>query len=163
VKVLENVSGGILSRRFWKNKGQTTVELLLMLPVFFLLLFSIMEIGNIAFQYIVANHGAYELARIGSLTAGPPRGNLGFAIMKMNNAKMTMFPTPGDVTLSVATEITGSNPQGIDHINADLILTLNYKANLVFPISRYLLSRPFGSGKLPLTVILRMPIENPPK
>lgn len=146
-----------------KTAGQTTVELLLMLPVFFLMLFSLMEIGNIAFQYIVANHCAYELARIGSLTAGPPRGSMGIALARMEAAKLGMFPRPDRAILSVGSEVTGTDPQGFGHYNADLVLTMRYRANLVFPISKYLLSRPIGSGVLPMTIVMRMPIENPPE
>ena len=58
-----------------KRAGQVTVELLLVLPVFMLLLFFIMELGNLAYQTILVHHCAYELARIGSLVAGPPGGS----------------------------------------------------------------------------------------
>ena len=59
------------------RRGQVTIELLLVLPVFMLLLFFIMEMGNMGFQTILAHHCAYELARIGSLVAGPHGGAAG--------------------------------------------------------------------------------------
>ena len=60
-----------------KRAGQVTVELLLVLPVFMLLLFFIMEMGNLGFQTILAHHCCYELARIGSLVAGPTGAGTG--------------------------------------------------------------------------------------
>lgn len=157
-----DIKGGFRISKFKKKAGQTTVELLLMLPVFLLIVFSMMEIGNIAFQHIVANHCAYELARIGSLTAGPP-GGMGMARARMEAAKSSMFPNPNKVNLSVSAQVTGRDPQGINHINADLIVTLNYRANLVFPISKYLMSKPVGTGEFPIIASVRMPIENPPE
>jgi len=59
-----------------KRAGQVTVELLLVLPVFMLLLFFIMEMGNLGFHTILAHHCAYEMARVGSLVAGPNAGNI---------------------------------------------------------------------------------------
>jgi hypothetical protein len=146
-----------------KNAGQTMVELLLILPVFLLILFSIMEVGNIAFQNIVANHGAYELARIGSMTAGEPEGDISLAVSRMETAKQEMFPRPERAQLSAATEITSMDPQKTDHINADLVLIVNYQANLVFPISKYLFARIAGSpsGTWPIRIEVRMPIESP--
>jgi len=153
----------VLSERKSRNKnaGQTTVELLLVLPMFFFFIFAIMEIGNIAFQVIVANHGVYEIARIGSLTAGPPDGNIGVATQRMNAVKSKMFPNPGRVSISARRQVTQTDPQLENHANADLIVTLKYKANLVFPITRYVLSKPLGSGTQTITVTARMPIESP--
>ena len=148
-------------RKKRKTAGQTTVELLLILPVFFLVLFAIMEIGNIAFQVITANHAAYELARLGSLTAGPPEGSVSSAVAKMNRNKDKMFPNPAGVFLSARSQVTANDPQWTEHVNRDLVVTLKYRINLVFPISRYLMSKPLGSGGREITIKIRMPIESP--
>ena len=52
-----------------RRSGQVLVEMMLILPFFFLIIFGVMEIGNIAFQTIVAHHAAYEAVRVGSLVA----------------------------------------------------------------------------------------------
>lgn len=51
-----------------RTRGQVVVEVLLVLPVFLWLVFSIMEIGHLAFRTILIHHAAYEVARYGSLT-----------------------------------------------------------------------------------------------
>lgn len=151
--------------------GQVTVELLLVLPVFFLMLFFIMELGNLAFQTILYHHSAYELARIGSLVAGPRGGssssvsNISFATQKMNNVLKSMNincklqPSP-------MAESTGSDPQvqstGASHVNEDLIVSLTCSARLVFPGARYFLSdAPRTQGRKKIVVQVRMPIEKP--
>ena len=52
-----------------KRGGQVTAELMLILPVFMLMIFFVLEYGNIAYHMILANHASYEFARIGSLVA----------------------------------------------------------------------------------------------
>ncbi|MBU2530202.1 MAG: pilus assembly protein [Elusimicrobia bacterium] len=147
--------------------GQVTVELMLVLPVFFLMIFFIMELGNVAFQTILYHHSAYEIARIGSLVAGPPGGssssssNIGHATGKMKNVLRKMGincklqPAP-------ATEVTGQDPQSPGHMHEDLVVTLTCSAKLIFPMARYFLSDPPRSqGKKKIIVKVRMPIEKP--
>ena len=50
-----------------RRRGQVTVELMLILPVFMLLIFFVLEYGNIAYRTLVLNHASYEFARIASL------------------------------------------------------------------------------------------------
>ena len=50
-----------------ERDGQITVELMLILPVLMLMVFFILEYGNIAYHTIIANHASYEFARIGAL------------------------------------------------------------------------------------------------
>ena len=45
-----------------KREGQVTVELVLILPVLMLMVFFILEYGNIAYHTILANHASYVLA-----------------------------------------------------------------------------------------------------
>ncbi len=144
---------------------------MLVLPVFFLMLFFIMELGNLAFQTILYHHSAYELARIGSLVAGPRGGssssvsNIGFATQKMENVLRDMNincklqPSP-------MAEATGADPQvqatGASHINEDLVVSLTCSAKLVFPGANYFLSDPPRSkGRKKIVVKVRMPIEKP--
>lgn len=157
--------------RAGRRKAQVVVELMLVLPVFFLLLFLIMEIGNLAYQTILAHHAAYELARIGSLVAGPAGGstgsaNRGLAEIKMRSVMLKMFPRPGQAALDVGIQETGSDPQaaasGGTHRNEDLLVTLTYNARLIFPGSSFVLSDPPKQKRSRKIVVrLRMPIEKP--
>ena len=154
---------GFMSRA--ARAGQVTVELLLVLPVFMLLLFFIMEMGNMGFQTILAHHCAYELARIGSLVAGPTGagtgGGEGMANMKMKSALGKMFPS--DPTVSVEGKLvqTLKDPQS-GQMGEDLLVTLVYNGKLIFPGSSYFLSDPpRGSRKKRIVVMVRMPVEKP--
>lgn len=154
---------GFVSRA--KRAGQVTVELLLVLPVFMLLLFFIMEMGNMGFQTILAHHCAYELARIGSLTAGPTGagtgGGEGLANMKMKNSLGKMFMASPGVSVEGKLVQTLKDPQS-GQMGEDLLVTLTYSAKLIFPGSSYFLSDPpKGSKKKKIVVMVRMPVEKP--
>lgn len=157
-----------LAARF-KKAGQVTVELLLVLPVFMLLLFFIMEMGNMGFQTILAHHCAYELARIGSLTVGTngsgSGGGDGLARMKMKNVLGQMFPSSPGVTVDGYSK---DNPIPRDpqsgQQSRDWIVTLNYPAKLIFPgSSTFLSDPPKGKRTKMIKVMVRMPIEQPYK
>ncbi|HAH31304.1 MAG TPA: hypothetical protein DCL44_03205 [Elusimicrobia bacterium] len=150
-----------------KRAGQVTVELLLVLPVFMLMLFCIMEIGNLAYQTILVHHCAYELARIGSLVAGPNGGGSGGGneVSKMESTLKEMLPV---ATLDSSWEPRsyGPDPQaaatGDNYISYDLRVTLNYPVKLVFPGSSVMLSDVPRSQRIKkISVTVRMPIEKP--
>ncbi|OGR42498.1 MAG: hypothetical protein A2X35_11815 [Elusimicrobia bacterium GWA2_61_42] len=149
-----------------KRAGQVTIELLLVLPVFMLLLFFIMEMGNMGFQTILAHHCAYELARIGSLVAGPSGaggagGGKGLAMVKMKSVLGQMFPMSPGVTVDCEIVQTLKDPQS-GQMGEDLLVTLNYEGRLIFPGSSYVLSDPpKGSKKKKIVVKVRMPVERP--
>ena len=150
-----------------EKTGQVTVELMLVLPVFFLMLFFIMEIGNLGFQTILAHHCAYELARIGSLVAGPTgydssdaRSDMVRASRKMQAVAKQMFPNT-NVRVEGRTQTTTRDNQA-DRWNEDLIVTLHYPAKLIFPGSSHVFAdRPKEHRIKNLTVTVRMPIEKP--
>jgi len=163
------------SRRFFRKfagkiekTGQVTIELLLVLPVFMLMLFFIMEIGNIGFQTILANHCAYELARIGSMVAGPSgmnntresRSDVSRANRKMKSVVQQMFPgTNVRVEGQIVTTTYDSQAQ---RSNEDLIVTLYYPAKLIFPGSSVALADNPKYRKIKnLVVKVRMPVEKP--
>ncbi len=151
--------------------GQITVELLLILPVFLLIVFMIMEIGHLAFQTIIVNHVAYECARIGSLWAGadlPQEASHGSPAMKLGRARIKitdqlrrMIPK---ATSRVTVEQTRSDPQSGQQ-NSDIVVTVSYRARLIFPMTPWVLrlSRNCrgGTGECLVTATVRMPIENP--
>jgi len=150
-----------------KKAGQVTVELLLVLPVFMLILFFIMEIGNLAYQTILVHHCAYELARIGSLVAGPNGGGSGGGneLAKMNSTLKDMLPN-AILESSRDQRSYGPDPQsaatGNSYISEDLKVTLTYPAKLVFPGSSFFLSDiPRAQCIKRITVTVLMPIEKP--
>ncbi|MEF3280258.1 MAG: pilus assembly protein [Elusimicrobiota bacterium] len=150
------------------RKAQVTVELLLVLPVFFLMLFTIMEFGLIAHKVIVVNHAAYEIARIGSLLAGPHGGQKNTAskieYSKLEDVKCQIFgPTCGEVNLIATIDTTGYDPQvGPQHINEDIVVTLIYPVHLIFPGPNYFLADPPRNVHIKrIRVTVRMPIEKP--
>lgn len=160
---MKSLLAGALRRA--KRAGQVTVELLLVLPVFMLLLFFIMEMGNMGFQTILAHHCAYELARIGSLVAGPngagSGGGKGLAVQKMKSVLSQMFPAnPG---VRVEGDLVGTlKDKQSGQMGEDLLVTLTYEARLIFPGSSYVLSdQPKASKKKKIIVKVRMPVEKP--
>lgn len=139
------------------RKGQVVVEMLLILPVFLMIVFTIMEIGYVSFQLILLNHATYEVARIGGMTFTPPPGE---TCGRLNEIMRQIIPA---ATVACSTEQHAFfDPQvGPDYYNSDLIVTGNFAAKLIFPISSAILAKPKGSGTRQLTAVVRMPIEKP--
>lgn len=153
---------------FDKRKTQVVVELLLVLPIFFLMLFFIMELGLLAHKVIVVNHAAYEIARIGSLLAGPHGGSRytqsQVNYSKLESIKCEIFGSScGEVIMTTSIESTGYDPQvGTQHQNEDFIVTLNYPVHLVLPGPNYFLADPPKNRHIKrINVTVRMPIEKP--
>lgn len=147
-----------------KRGGQVTVELLLILPVFMLMIFFVLEYGNIAYHAIIANHASYEFARIGSLVAvKKPSGRPDRTVItqKINQAKQKVFGSKADgIAVNVTVETTGVDPMYKKHRHEDLVVTVVYPVHLVFPGTSFLLaSEPRREGIRRLTVAARMPIE----
>lgn len=134
--------------------GQVVVEMLLILPVFLTIVFTIMEIGYVSFQLILLNHATYEVARIGGMTSTAPPGH---TCGKLNEYMQQIIKS---ATVSCAREMTLHDPQA-DQDNFDLIITGSNSINLIFPISSVILAKPKGSGQRLLQAVVRMPIETP--
>lgn len=134
--------------------------MLLILPVFLTIIFTIMEMGNLAFWVIVVNHATYEVARIGAMLATPAKGG------EPNNAEGAMQNVMARIIngarVDSAIEPTVFDRQaGVQ--NHDLIVTGSHQVQLIFPISSVILSEPRGSGKKLIKAVVRMPIERPLK
>ena len=138
------------------RSGQVVVEMLLILPIFLTIIFTIMEIGYVSFQLILLNHATYEVARIGGMS-GNNSGNVDCG--KLKNI-MTQIILSAKVECS--TEMTLNDPQSHQD-NFDLIVAGSNDIKLIFPISSVILAKPKGSGKRLLEVVVRMPIEMPLK
>lgn len=162
---MRNPGGELCVRkpRLWRavegRLGQVIVEMLLILPVFFMIIFLIMEMGNVAFQMILINHATWEVARIEAMLATPKGGgepNLNS--MRMQSRLEAVIKTA---------KVHKSSYEGTVYdrqaevMNKDLVLTTRYPIPLIFPISNFILSKPKGSGHREVFVTVRMPIERP--
>ena len=144
-------------RGSWRRSGQVVVEMLLVLPVFLAIVFSIMEIGYVSFNVIVLNHATYEVARIGSLTAGTgsPSGCPPPNQQKIAASMSEILPNATVVCTPVQTL---TDPQALQ-ANCDLDCTSKETIKLIFPISSIMLSDKGDPGRKTLTASVAMPIE----
>ncbi len=151
--------------KWYKRRGgQVTAELMLILPVFMLLIFFVLEYGNIAYHTIIANHASYEFARIGSLVAvKKPSGRPDRTVItqKINQAKLKVFGhKAGGIDVSVKVETTGVDPMYKKHRHEDLVVTVTYPVHLAFPGTSYVLaSQPRREGIRRIRAVTRMPID----
>ena len=141
-----------MSRREGRRSGQVVVEMLLILPVFLGIVFTIMEIGYISFRLIVLNHAAYEAVRVGGMTYFPGKTTAG--------ATRVMAQFLRDATLECGAEPTLNDNQA-QQMNFDLRCKASEDVHLIFPISSIILSKPSGTGTRHLVTEVRMPIEQP--
>jgi hypothetical protein len=144
--------------------GQVLVEMLLVLPVFLTIVFTIMEMGYMAFQMILLNHATYEVARVGGMThvtsSGGMMGGCGAylpglmkRIIQSASVACSVDPTTQDMQANV--------------LNHDLIVTGSNPIKFIFPLSSILMSSKLlcpqgpGGGWCTISATVRMPIEQP--
>jgi TadE-like protein. len=150
-----------------KRDGQTVIELLLILPVFMMIIFVILEMGNLAYNTILAHHISYELARVGSMV-GVKKPSGGTDMMrvetKMKDALRTMLglSRAQEMQFSAVLQKTSIDPQVREHVNEDLVVTLVYRVNLMFPLTSYIFAdEPKKYGIKRIKASVRMPVERP--
>ncbi len=139
--------------------------MLLILPVFLTIVFSIMEMGNIAFWVIMINHATYECARVGAMRAWPINGGGSPNDMTSGmDAIMKSIIANGKIkSHSVQTDF---DPQASQQ-NYDLVVEGSSDVQMLFPISSILFSSPVGcpqgpgGGKCTISASVRMPVEQP--
>jgi len=146
--------------------GQTIVELILILPVFMLMLFGVLELGNIAYHTIIAHHAAYEMARVAGMVGVTKIGGAtdkGRIDGKLREQVSLMFKDIQDKPVfTTELEVTSVDPQSAGHPNEDVIVRLTYPVHLIFPGTNWLLAdRPKYLGIRKLYVKVRMPVERP--
>ena len=135
-----------------RRSGQVVVEMILILPVFLGIVFTIMEIGYVSFQLIVLNHATYEAARVAGMTYFPGRNTLrAVAVMKQFLPQATVSCIEDKTLYDKQAELQ----------NMDLVCTGSESVPLVFPISSIMLAKPAGSGHRALSATVRMPVEQP--
>jgi len=139
--------------------------MLLVLPVFLTIVFTIMEMGYMSFQMILLNHATYEVARIGAMTQVTSSGNMLGGCGPYLPGLMTRIIHSASVACK--SEQTGTDKQANDMPTYDLIVTGSNPIKFVFPLSSTLMSsRPLcpqgpGGGWCTISATVRMPIERP--
>lgn len=149
-----------------KQAGQVVVEMLLILPVFLTIVFTIMEMGYLAFWVLMLNHATYECARVGALLATPPDGGEPRSVTSdMQKIMSRIITSPSAIVNSYSEPTTMDYQAGV--MNNDLVVTGSYEVRFVFPISSILMSSPLlcprgpGGGRCRISATVRMPIERP--
>ena len=149
---------------FHGKRGQVTVELMLVLPVFMLVIFFVLEYGNLAYRTLILNHASYEFARIAALTGvDTPSGpaNRTTMMQKIEQSKRKVFGKEAErLSVQVKVETTGMDPMYKKHRHQDVIVTLTYPVKLVFPGTSYIMAdEPRREGIRKIKSTARMPVE----
>ncbi len=149
---------------FHGKRGQVTVELMLVLPVFMLVIFFVLEYGNLAYRTLILNHASYEFARIAALTGvDAPSGpaNRTTMMQKIEQSKRKVFGKEAErLSVQVKVETTGMDPMYKKHRHQDVVVTLTYPVKLVFPGTSYIMAdEPRREGIRKIQATARMPVE----
>lgn len=147
-------------------RGQVLIEVLLMLPVFLLLVFTVMETGHLAFRTILLHHAAYEVARIGSLSAtavaAPGCPPPVVSVNKLKPIALSFFNNNAAAAPQVTAiaKPTLQDPQE-GCMNYDVEVSLIQRIPMIFPMTGLILSNTKDRRYRVLTAEVRMPIERP--
>lgn len=153
----------------YRNKGgQTVIELIVVLPVFMMIIFVLLELGNIAYHTLLAHHISYELARVGSMVGVKKASGQADSTRMQNKMRTALSQMIGSsdpgkkVRFSSKVVRTGNDPQVRFHHNEDLVVNIVYRVDLAYPLTSYIFaSEPKRLGILWLKANARMPIEKP--
>lgn len=110
------------------EKGQSLVELALILPILIVILFGIIEFGRVFHSYLVITHAAREGARYGIICkdAGMIKG-------KVEEVAVGIDLEPEDITINPTNNITPGIP---------LTVTVNHEIELLTPVLADILPNP---------------------
>lgn len=127
--VLELTGTQMRSRRFpgprlrprlgRSERGQALAEFAMILPVFFLLLFSLVDFGRAFYTWLVLTNGAREGARVGAV-----QGDAAAITARVNESTSTLQPTALTTTL---TNVRGAR-------GTTVTVALRYNFQYVTPI-----------------------------
>lgn len=118
-------------RRFWiEDRGQALVEMALILPLFLLLLFGVIEMGRVGYAYITVSNAAREGGRVATI------GGTDLEITSaIKNAAISL--DPANLTISISpTQAVRLSGQGVS-------VQVAYPVQLVIPIISNVISNPF--------------------
>ncbi|MBI5242643.1 MAG: pilus assembly protein [Elusimicrobia bacterium] len=153
---------GVVSRPKAAGAGQVLVEVLLILPVFLFVVFTIMEIGFLAFHTILIHHAAYEAARVASLTASAHASATCSepGLTGDYQAKVIGPMFQGTASASARKVKTLRDPQE-GCWNYDVVIDVTRTVPMVFPMTGFVLGNTPDRRARVLTASVRMPIERP--
>jgi Flp pilus assembly protein TadG len=134
-------------RRLWRDeKGQSLVEMAVVLPVLILLFCGIVDFGWIMGNQIVAENGCREGARLGSVVAT----NSDYA-SRVSSRVMAVTPDYSHAGLNVKTTL--SNPSDPDE--GDVTVKITYTFPLLTPLVQTIL----GKSNYTVTSVCIMKVE----
>lgn len=121
----------MLARKLIRDKrGQSLVELALVIPLLIIVLFGIIEFGRVFHSYLIITHASREGARVG--VVGQSNGEIQQRIQEAaplaNMDKLTITITPTD---------QGSRTPGVP-----LTISIDYKVELFTPVLGSILPNP---------------------
>lgn len=122
------------------EQGQALVEMALVLPLFFLLMFGVIEMGRIGYAYITVCNAVREGGRTASI--GGTDSDITNAI---DNAAPVLDPSNLTITINP--------PQGERQSGQDVTIEASYPVQLIIPVISSLITNPFIVSS---TVVMRM-------
>lgn len=113
-----------------REQGQAIVEMALVIPLFFLLLFAVIEMGRVGFAYVTVSNAARMGVRVASVggTDLDIQNNVLAAAPTLNLAELTLQITP--------TEANRQSGQSVD-------VLITYPVHLILPLISDVLPNPF--------------------
>ncbi len=117
-------------QRFRKSEhGQALVEMALVLPLFFLLLFGVIEMGRVGYAYITVSNAAREGGRVATIggTDLDINSSIKNAASSLDLASLTITITP--------TQDQRQSGQGVT-------VTVSYPVQLIIPLISNILPNP---------------------
>lgn len=112
-----------------EEHGQALVEMALVLPLFLLLLFGVMEMGRVGYSYITVSNAAREGGRIATVggTDLQIKSSIENAASSLDSTSLTIIITPHE----------GDRQSG-----QQVIISVNYPVQLVIPIISNVIPNP---------------------
>ncbi|NLH46325.1 MAG: pilus assembly protein [Acholeplasmataceae bacterium] len=122
-----------------KNKGQSLVEMAIILPVLIALIFGMTDFARVLNGYLVATEASREGARVAAM-----RGDDAEVVLAVNAAASSLNPAKMTITTTPATRVRGDS----------VTVTVTYNMDIVTPLINTMLTNP-----LPITCQTIMRVE----
>lgn len=125
--------------KFKEKKGQTLVEMAIVLPILVALIFGMTDFARVLNGYLTTTEASREGARVAALS-----GNDDAVVLAVNNAAPNLDPTRLTVTTLPATRIRGDA----------VTVTVTYNIDIITPLVNTMLTNP-----MPITSQTIMRVE----
>lgn len=120
--------------------GQALVEMALVLPLFFLLLFGVIEMGRIGYAYITVSNVAREGGRIATIG-----GNDSVINTSIKDAAVSLDPASLTITINP--------PESQRHSGEAVTVKVTYPVHLIIPLISNVIPNPVVVSS---TIIMRL-------